>query len=142
MKIITTLSLRTVLTAISLLLLFESCSNKSSFLNSSIVPAAEGKVKITNDKNHNYVIDLEVIRLAEPQRLTPPKNVYVVWMETKSGEMKNIGQLETSSGFMSKAMKSSLKTVTSFKPAEIVISAEDDATQRFPGLVVLRTGKL
>ena len=139
---ITIRALKTAVMAITVLIVLESCSNNSSFLNSSVVPAAEGKVKIKNDKNHNYVIDLDVIRLAEPQRLTPPKNVYVVWMETQSGEMKNIGQLETSSGFMSKAMKSSLETVTPFKPVEIIITAEDNATERFPGVVVLRTGKL
>ncbi len=49
---------------------FSACSKKISFQTSSIVPAAEGTVKIKNDKNKNYVIDLNVIRLAEPKRLS------------------------------------------------------------------------
>jgi hypothetical protein len=133
-------NVKVVLVAVSLALMTQSCSQTTSFLKSSIVPAAEGNVTIKNDKNDNYAIDLEVIRLAEPQRLTPPKNVYVVWMRTGSGEMKNIGQLRSSTGFMSNTLKSSLETVTSFKPTEIVITAEENETEKYPGLVVLTTG--
>jgi hypothetical protein len=118
-----------------------SCSQKATFLTSSVVPSAEGVVKIKSDKNDNYVIELSVMRLAEPTRLTPPKVGYLVWMETEKNGVKNIGQLKTSSGMMSKTLKSSLETVTPFKPIGFFITGEDDVTTQYPGaVVVLKTG--
>ena len=134
---------KTMAIVIGIVVTLGSCSKKTSFMTSSLVPAAEGTVKIKHDKNNNYAIDLDVIRLAEPGRLSPPKNYYVVWVETQQNGVKNIGQLKTSSGLFSKTLKSSLETVTSFEPREIMITAEDDPAQQYPGsVVVLRTGLL
>lgn len=121
--------------------LFQSCgTTKISFSTSPVVPAAEGSVKVKKDKNKNYAIELNVMRLAEPQRLTPPENVYVVWMETNGKGTKNIGQIGTSASFLSSTLKSSLKTTTTFSPTGFFITAEDKADRQYPGpMVVLRT---
>ncbi|TDE18011.1 hypothetical protein [Dyadobacter psychrotolerans] len=82
-------------------------------------------------------IDLNITRLAEPTR-----KLYIVWIETEKNGAKNIGQLKTSSGFFSKTLKSSLTTVTSFKPTGFFISAEDDSGIQRPGSqVVLSTSR-
>ena len=111
---------------------FLSCSRKIAFSTSSVVPAAEGSVKIKKDNNNNYKIKLSMIRLAEPKRLNPPKDFYIVWMETDRNGIKNIGKLETSSGFLSKTLKSSLETVTTFKPTRFFITAEDKPNIQYP----------
>jgi hypothetical protein len=130
------------LLAIIITLPFASCSKKMTFLNSSVVPAAQGSVKITNDKNKNYVIKVEVSDLADVSRLQPPKKTYVVWMETDQGKTENLGQLLSSTGFMSRQMKASLETVSSFNPAKIYITAEDDAGIQYPGKqIVLSTAR-
>ncbi len=117
-----------------------SCAKKMTFGTSSVVPAAEGSVKLKSDKNNNTSIDLNVERLADPERLSPARKTYVVWMETASDGTKNIGNLNTSSGFLSGKMKSSLKTVTPYKPTGFFITAEDDASVQYAnGQVVLRT---
>lgn len=122
-------------------LLLQSCSRKVSFQTSQVVPAAEGSVKVKKDNNNNYKIDLKLVRLADPKRLSPSKEMYVVWMKTERNGTKNIGRLETSSGFLSKTLKSSLETVTSFKPTQVFITAEDNASVQYPaGQVVLATG--
>jgi hypothetical protein len=122
------------------ILLFESCARKISFMTSPVVPAAEGTVKLKKDNNNNYNVSLEVMRLAEPERLQPPKDNYVVWMNTEQNGTQNIGKLETSSGLLSKTLRSSLETVTPFKPSDFFITAEDDAAVQYPsGQVVLRT---
>lgn len=123
------------------IVILQSCgTSKYNFSTSSVVPAAEGKVKVKKDGNSNYKISLDVMRLAEPQRLSPSKSMYIVWMETEQNGRKNIGQLKTSSGFLSKTLKSSLTTVSSFKPSGFFITAEDDASIQYPaGEVVLRT---
>ena len=61
-----------------------SCASKFYFNQSSVVPAAEGMVKVKKDNNNNYSISVIVNHLAEPDRLQPPKKVYVVWMATNN----------------------------------------------------------
>lgn len=120
--------------------ILQSCASKYAFSTSSVVPAAEGDVKVKKDGNNNYKVQVDVKRLAEPERLTPAKQVYVVWMETESNGTKNIGQLKTSSGMFSSTLKSSLETVSSFKPVSFMITAEDEGNIQYPrGQVVLRT---
>lgn len=116
------------------IVVLQSCgATQYNFLTSTVVPAAEGSVKVKKDKNNNYNIDLHVKRLADPKRLSPAKELYIVWMETEQNGRKNIGQLKTSSGMFSSTLTSSLKTVASFKPAGFFITAEDNANIQYPG---------
>ncbi len=119
--------------------LLVSCSKHVAFLPSSVVPSAEGMVKVKTDKNMNYAIKLNVSNLANPGRLEPPKSNYVVWVETSGNGMQNIGSLRTSKATFSKALKSSLETVTAFRPARIFISAEEDIAPQYPGTQVVLT---
>ena len=119
-----------------------SCATSVNFLNSAVVPAARGSVKIKTDNNKNYSIQITLSDLAEASRLQPPKLTYIVWMVTDRDLTKNIGQLNSSKGFMSKQLKGSFKTVSSDKPIKIFITAEDDAAVQYPGSqVVLSTDK-
>ena len=127
---------------VMIVLLFNSCSTTIHFLNSSVVPAAQGTVKIKNDRNKNYVVQITLTDLAESQRLQPSKLTYVVWMLTDRETTKNVGQLNISRGIMSKQLKGSFKTVSSSRPIKIFITAEDDAGIQFPGAqTVLSTDK-
>ena len=122
---------------------FQSCDNKIHFEKSSVVPAAEGWIEINKDKNDNYKIELKVKRLAEPQRLTPPKSLYIVWVETEQNEAKNVGMLKTAGGVISKELTSTLNTITPYKPVSIFITAEDSANITNPGSnVVLKTSTI
>ncbi len=123
--------------AFIMLFTLNSCSKKIAFGVSQAAPAAEAVAKIKKDKNKNYAIDLSVKHLASPDRLTPPRKYYVVWMVTESNGTKNIGQIKSSSSIISNTLKGSLKTVTSFKPMEIFITAEDDANIQWPGSMVI-----
>jgi len=126
-----------------LVFLFTACAKKVTFLNSAIVPAAEGTVIIKKGNNDNYNIDLNVDRLADPGRLSPPKAVYVVWMETSQSGVQNIGQLKTAKKGLSKKLTSSLQTVTPHKPTGFFITAEDNAIGNYPGMtVVLKTATI
>ena len=118
---------------IGMIVPFTSCAQKIKFMNSSVVPAAQGYIKVKRDKNKNYVIKLEVMDLADVERLQTSNVSYVVWMETDQGRTENLGQLNSSSGFMSKQMKASLETVSSYKPSKIYITAEENTNVQFPG---------
>ena len=64
-------------------------------------------------------------------------------MVTNEGLTKNIGQLNSSKSFLSKNLKASLKTVSSFNPVKIFITAENDPGVQYPGYqVVLSTDLL
>jgi hypothetical protein len=117
-----------------------SCSKKVPFQTSSVVPAARGDVKVKKGDNNNYLIQIELANLAEPDRLQPLHKVYVVWMKTQSNKTKNIGQIKTSSGLLSDQLTSSFETITPFKPSKIFITAEDAANIQYPqSEVVLST---
>jgi len=120
-----------------------SCARKMTFSTSSVVPAAQGSVKVSRDNNKNNVIKISITDLAEVERLQPQKKTYVVWMVTNEGLTKNIGQLNSSKNFLSKNLKASLKTVSSFNPVKIFITAENDPGVQYPGdQVVLSTDLL
>lgn len=115
---------------------FSSCSKKVVFLTSSVVPAAEGYVKVKKDGNQNYAISLKISNLAEVDKMQPPKKTYVVWMETDRGITRNMGQIVSS-----RNLKANFETVSSFKPVKIFLTAENNENVQYPGTVVLSTEK-
>lgn len=136
-----TLVLKVFLSVFTLLFLisFETQAKKFEFQTSSIVPAARGYVKVNKDHNNNFHIQLSISDLSEVERLQPAKNTYVVWMVTDQETAKNIGQFNSSKGFLSKKLKASFETVSSFNPVKIFITAEDDADSPYPGTMDILT---
>ena len=107
-------------------------AKKVGFLSSSIVPAARGYVKVKRDINENYIIQVKISNLAEVNRLQPSKQVYVVWMITDHEITVNIGQIISSTTFLSTKLKASFKKVSASKPIKIFITAEEDAITQTP----------
>ena len=107
-------------------------AEKVEFLSSSIVPAARGYVKVKRDINESYIIQVKISNLAEVNRLQPSKQVYVVWMITDHEITENIGQINSSTTFLSTKLKASFKKVSSSKPIKIFITAEEDAIIQTP----------
>jgi hypothetical protein len=112
---------------------FNSCVTKANFLASTVVPGAGGTVKVKTDKNKNYVISVDVYNLAQVSMLNPARQTYVVWMDTEDNMTKNLGKINSSTSIFSKQFKASFQTVSSFKPAKIYITAEDEANILQPG---------
>lgn len=122
-------------TTLILILFLSSCTPRIPFNPSSVVPAAEGYVKIKTDKNLNYQIQINVSNLADVYRLKPRAYTYVAWIVTEQDSLKNIGGLITSNN-----LSVVLKTVSSFKPVQVMITAEEDAEVQNPmGEIVLTT---
>ncbi|MBO9199410.1 MULTISPECIES: hypothetical protein [Niastella] len=138
-----TLSMTLRLCLLSLVTFFylTSYSQKKTvrFVTSTVVPEAEGSVKVRKDKNKNYEIDIHVDHLADPKKLTPSKKTYVVWIETKESGPKNIGQLHTGSSMLSKAKKADISSVSTYKPSRVFITAEDNPAIESPGTQVVLT---
>jgi hypothetical protein len=132
-----------VLLGATIVFTLNSCATKSKFLNSSVVPAAEGYIKVKKDANKNFVVKVEVYNLAEVERLQTSKLTYVVWIISGDQAARNIGRLNSSSSSFSKKLKASFETVSSSKPDKIFITAEDDGNIQYPnGATVLTTANL
>ena len=116
----------------AILFTFGSCATKASFLSSPMQPAARGDVKVSQNKNDNYVVKVNVTNLAEANRLQPAKNMYVVWMEGENNETQNMGQMSSSTSFLSKNLTASLEAISPVKPRKVFITAENDPTVKYP----------
>lgn len=138
MKTINTLTLAVLIT-----FLISACSSsKMVFETSSIVPAATGSVQVKQDKNKNYIISVETLNLAEPQKLDPARESYLVWMESTGNPVRKLGQISTSSGTFSKALKGGVNATATVEPSRIFITAENDISIAYPeGKVILTTGR-
>lgn len=80
---------------------------------------------------------MDIKNLAEPSRLQQPKQMYVVWIETESNGVQNLGSLTTSTGLISSTLKASMKTATPYKATRLFITAEDNAAIQYPGSYVI-----
>lgn len=126
---------------IVLLLPLRSSAQRFNFEASAVVPAATGHVKIKKDNNQNYHLQIELVNLAEVERLQTGKTTYVVWMIANQDSAKNIGQLKSSKNLFSKKSKASFETISVDKPRRIFITAENDGKIDKPeGVVVISTG--
>lgn len=118
-----------------------SCATKEAFLTSETVPAARGSVSIKTDRNNNYLIKLRINNLAEPERLQNTGNNYIVWLVGEDNVTRNLGQIKSSTSFLSKKLDASFETVSSVKPSKIFITAEEEAGTQYPtSHVVMSTG--
>jgi hypothetical protein len=113
------MTMRYLAVCAALLLLGTACAQKVAFNPSSTVPAADVKAKVARDSNNNAQIELNVEHLADPKRLDPPKDVYVVWAETPGGRTSNLGRL-----MVDKDRRGTLKTTTSLEEFRLLVSAE------------------
>ena len=129
------------LISIAIIATLQSCARKITFLPSSETPAAMGKVKIKKDNNNNYNISINIEHLAPSNRLQPPANTYVVWIITQQNETKNMGQINSSSSFLSSKLKASFSAVSPTKPVKVFITAEDNGAAFYPGGRVVLTTK-
>ena len=110
-------------------------AQKIPFLQSSRAPAAEGYVKVKNDRNKNYVIKIRIENLAEIEDLRPAKQTYVVWMDIDGDITKNLGRINSTN-----QLKVSFETVSSFQPHKIYITTEEDEHAHEPSWhVILET---
>ena len=124
-----------ILTFIFAAVLISSCSNRFVFPTSEVLPGADAEVEVNKNDDNNYEIELEIENMAEPDRLTPARENYIVWMETENRGTVNLGNLG-----LNRKNNASLTTITPYKPIRIFITAEDGQNVHRPSTqVVLST---
>lgn len=91
-------------------------------------------MEVSRDKSDNYIIKIELKNFAGADRLDPANLTYVVWMVTAREAAVNIGRISTSN-----SLKVSFETLSSFRPVQVFITAEEQENARYPGSMVILT---
>ncbi len=112
---------------VAAIVLFSACAETTRFPVSSLAPAAEIKAKTKVDNNNNNVITVEARNLASPERIDPSSTAYVLWIETKDNQIKNLGQLVNEN-----AETATLTTITPYDFKELFITAEERGNVNTP----------
>lgn len=107
-------------TALLLVLVTASCAQTVPFRETPQAPAALGEAKVRVGENNNTRIDLDIRHLAPPQNLTPPKSVYVVWVQAPDGKFTNLGQITPDL-----SRRVDFSAVTPLRVFRILITAEN-----------------
>ena len=112
---------------VGLILSVAAWAGEIPLVASSIVTAASGKVSYEHDRNGNIKLQIQTKNLASPERLTPGKNAYVVWIEPRDGQPQNAGVLKVNND-----LDGSFSTTTPSKAFDIKVTAEDSPTVSQP----------
>lgn len=124
--------------ALALLLFIWPFSSGKTYhmVANSNVPAANGTVHVQKGgENGNTQLDIKVSNLALPPSLTPPENVYIVWVRPNGGAAIKQGAISVNSD-----LNGELKTVTTAKNCDVFITAEPSPSVSMPtGMEVLHT---
>ena len=137
-----------VVMAIFTMLLITSCAKKTVATAKVETPPAEagivvpvetkGQVVIKRDVNSNYVIVINLRELEEVKKIEPlSKKAYIVWMNADNKMVKNLGQINSNSGWLSDKSNASFEATSEFKPTKIFITEEETASVTKPGAKVI-----
>jgi hypothetical protein len=101
------------------------------------VPGARGNASVITTDDGNTQVDVKVEHLAEPDKITPGAQVFVVWAQDREGtaEPQNLGMLRVDDD-----LSGSITAVTPMKVFDLYITAEPTASTAAPtGEPILRT---
>ncbi len=111
-------------------------SREDRLTNTSLAPAAQGKVITSTDRNGNTEVEVKVEHVARPQSLTPPRQTYLVWVQPRGQQPELLGALRINSD----SLEGSLKGTTRYKDFDVLVTAEDNATAEVPSDAVVLKG--
>ncbi|GAB2993122.1 hypothetical protein GCM10027284_07720 [Cyclobacterium sediminis] len=131
----------TYITALVILSGAFACSTKVTFPVSSVVPAAEPVASINKTKEGAYLVKLDINNLALPERLSPPKKHYIVWIEAPGQGLIRLGEISNNSGMFKNRGKASFEKETRHKPAMLLVTAENSLDISYPGSNVILKSK-
>ena len=137
-----------VVMAIFTMILGSSCAKKTAATAKTetttaeaaiVVPAeTKGQVIIKRDVNSNYVIMINLRELEEVKKIEPSsKKAYIVWMNADNKMVKNLGQINSNSGWLSDKSNASFEATSEFKPTKVFITEEETASVTKPGAKII-----
>ncbi|WP_375583690.1 hypothetical protein [Cyclobacterium xiamenense] len=116
---------------------FTACATKITFPVSRVVPAAYPEAKVSKTKEGTYTLYLSVSQLALPERLSPPKQFYLVWIDTPDEGIQKLGEMINNTGIFRNRGKASFEVTTLYRPTRILVTAENSLDVSYPGTHVV-----
>lgn len=116
-----------LLSIVFILATMTSCSETIKFPVSKVAPAADISAEIKKQGESNYEVTIEANNLAAPERLEPPKKLYVIWAVSEAGVVRNAGHFTQEN-----AEKSTYKASFPYQPVEVFITAENEEGNCLP----------
>jgi hypothetical protein len=131
------MSYRKIVTLLVFGLFFTALSwgREDRLINTGVAPAAEGKVITSTDRNGNTQVEVQVKHLATPQKLTPPRQAYLIWVQPRGKAPELLGVLRVND-----KLEGSLTATTPYKVFDISVTAEDTPHPEAPSDTVVLKG--
>jgi muconolactone delta-isomerase len=109
--------------ALALTLAVASCATTMDMQTSQAIPAAQGEVKVRDQRDGNARVDVRVRHLAPPQQLARDGTHYVVWVQPldRRGDPQNLGVLSVGDN-----REGRLRGTTPFEQFELFVTLEPD----------------
>jgi hypothetical protein len=101
--------------------------NKVQMMAGTSTPGANATITVKKGSNGNTALDIKAKNLAQPSSLSPPENVYVVWIQAPDQMPQNEGRLRVNS-----KEQAEIHTSTSYKRFSVKITAEQNAQVQEP----------
>ena len=120
---------------ITVLLATAAWSREDKLKNTGMDPSAQGTIVTSTDRNGNTQVEVKVKHLAKPQKLVPPRQAYLVWVQPKGAQPELLGALRVNDD-----LEGSLKATTTQKDFEVLVTAEDTMNPQVPSSNVLLRG--
>lgn len=113
--------LLTLAAATLLAFALSGCASNYQLKPTEVNPSASGELKVKEEDNDNYKVDLEVEHMAPPRNIGPSMRTYIVWLNPKeSNEYIKAGQLKISD----RSRDGELEFTTPYSNFEVVVTAE------------------
>lgn len=153
----TTKKILSGIVAATMLITFYSCGKKHTAAKTEQPPATQsvatadatipaipvenkGQVQIKRDISGNYVIHINLRELEAVNKLdATSKKAYIVWMNANNEKAKNLGQINSNTGWLSDKSKASFEAVSVIKPTKVYITEEDITDAKTPGKNIIWT---
>ncbi|HET8886129.1 MAG TPA: hypothetical protein VFM70_07240 [Salinimicrobium sp.] len=115
-----------------LFILITGCSKKVVFSDSTKMPGAKVVVTIDQNRSDNYEIYVDVDNIIKAEKLSPPRETYIVWMISTEHGTINMGNL-----WVDDKNQAKLYTVSSHRPTRIFITAEKSRFAESPSTEIV-----
>lgn len=119
------------------ILTLSACASTTLLKGTSMVPAAEAETSVEADGNDNAVVKMSIKHLADPERLSRSRELYLLWAEVGGERTYPLGKL-----VVNDEGTGELTAVVPFEEFRLILTAEDGLSANAPSSDVVFRSEL